>query len=92
MVEAHTFITEERLQTLIKNIFIEEFQKQEKNIINIISSNFEVAMKEIKDLKAEVSDLKDRQCHRKESRKTGNRLYNLEDKCLNHLNLLNHLQ
>ena len=31
-------------------------------------------MKEIKNLKAEVSDLKDRQCHRKESRKTENRI------------------
>ena len=40
-------------------IFAEEFQKQEKNIINIISGNFEITMKEIKDLKTEVSDLKD---------------------------------
>ena len=47
MVEVHTCITEERLQILIKNIFAEELQKQEKNIINIISG------------KAEVSDLKD---------------------------------
>ena len=47
MAEAHTCSTEERLQILIKNIFAEEFQKQEKSIINIISG------------KAEVSDLKD---------------------------------
>ena len=58
LAEAHTCITEERLQILIKNILAEEFQKQEKNIINIISGNFEITMKEIKDLKAEVSDLK----------------------------------
>ena len=44
---------------LIKSIFAEEFQKQEKNIINIVSSKFEITMKERKDLKAEVSDLKD---------------------------------
>ena len=59
MAEAHTCIIEQRLQILIKIIFAEEFQKQEKNIINIISGNFEITMKEIKDLKAEVSDLKD---------------------------------
>ena len=59
MAEAHMCITEERLTILIKSIFAEEFQKQEKNIVNIISGNFEITMKEIKDLKAEVSDLKD---------------------------------
>ena len=59
MAEAHTFITEERLKILIQSIFAEEFQKQEKNIVNIISGNFEITMKEIKDLKAEVSDVKD---------------------------------
>ena len=58
LVEAHICITEERLQIWIKNILAEEFQKQEKNIINIISGNFEITMKEIKDLKAEVSDIK----------------------------------
>ena len=69
MVEAHTCITEEKLKVLIKSIFAEEFQKQEKNIINIIGGNFEITMKEItmkeitmkeiKNLKAEISDLKD---------------------------------
>ena len=59
MAEAHTCITEGKLKILIKSIFVEEFQKQEKNIINIISGNFEITMKEIKSLKAEVSDLKD---------------------------------
>ena len=43
---------------MIKRIFAEEFQKQEKNI-NCIRCNFEITMKEIKDLKAEVIDLKD---------------------------------
>ena len=59
MAEAHTCITAERLKVLIKSIFAEEFQKQENNIINIISGNFEITMKEIKDLKTEVSYLKD---------------------------------
>ena len=31
MVEAHTCITEVRLKILIKSIYAEEFQKQEKN-------------------------------------------------------------
>ena len=33
MAEAHTCITEERLQILIKNIFAEEFQKQKKKLL-----------------------------------------------------------
>ena len=79
MAEAHTCITKERLNILIKSIFAEEFQKQEKNIVNIISGNFEITMKEIKDLKAEVSDLTDsleftENVIEKKSRKTGNRI------------------
>ena len=56
MAEAHTFII---TIILIKSTFLEEFQKQEKNIINIVIDNFKITMKKIKDLKAEVSDLKD---------------------------------
>ena len=59
MAEAHTCITEEKLKILIKSIFAEESQKQKKNIVNIISSNFQITMRKIKGLKAEVSDLKD---------------------------------
>ena len=59
MAEAHTCITEERLKVLIKSIFAEEFQRQEKNVVNIISGNFEINLKEIKGLTGEVSDLKD---------------------------------
>ena len=84
MAEAHTCITEERLQILIKNIFAEEFQKQEKNI-NIIRGNFEITMKEIKDLKVEVSDLKDsleftENVIEKKVEKLETELDNLEDK------------
>ena len=46
MAEANTCITEERLKILIKSIFAEEFQKQEKNI-NIISGNFEITMTDL---------------------------------------------
>ena len=59
MAEAHTCITREILQILIKNIFAEEFQKEERNIFNIVSGNFEITMQEIKDFKAEVSDFTD---------------------------------
>ena len=84
MAEPHTCITEERLQILIKNIFAEEFQKQEKNI-NIIRGNFEITMKEIKDLKVEVSDLKDsleftENVIEKKVEKLETELDNLEDK------------
>lgn len=47
MAEAHTCITIERLKLLIKSLFAEEFQRQEKNI-NIVSGNFEIMMKDIK--------------------------------------------
>ena len=80
MAEAHAYITEKRLKILIKSIFAEEYivgKLQEKNIVNIISGNFEITMKEMKDLKTEVSDLKDRlefteNVIEKKSRKTGN--------------------
>ena len=85
MAEVHKCITEERLQILIKKIFAEEFQKQEKNIINIISCNFEITMKKIKDLKAEVRDRKDsleftQNFIENEVGKLETKLDNLEDK------------
>ena len=85
MAKAHTGITEERWQILIKNRFAEEFQRQEKNIINIISGNFEITMREIKDLKVEVSDLKDsleftENVIEKKVEKLETELDNLEDK------------
>ena len=42
----------------MKEIFQEEFKKQERNILNIISGNFEITMNEIKNLKQEISELK----------------------------------
>ena len=58
MTVEHTCISEERLALLRKEIFQEGFKKQERNILNIISSNFEIAMNEIKTLKREISELK----------------------------------
>ena len=54
----HTRISEKRLALLMKEIFQEEFKKQEQNILNIISGNFEITMNEIKNLKQEISELK----------------------------------
>ena len=54
----HTCISEERFVLLIKEIFQEEFNKQEQNILNITSGNFEITMNEIKKLKQEISELK----------------------------------
>ena len=54
----HTSISEERLALLMEEIFQEEFKKQERNILNIISGNFEITMNEIKNLKQEISELK----------------------------------
>ena len=44
MAAEHTCISEERLALLMKEIFQEEFKKQEQNILNIISGNFEITM------------------------------------------------
>ena len=54
----HTCISEDRLALLMEEIFQEEFKKQERNILNIISRNFEIIMNEIKNLKQEISELK----------------------------------
>ena len=58
MVAEHTWISEERLILLMKEIFQEDFKKQEQNILNIISGNFEITMNEIKNLEQEISELK----------------------------------
>ena len=43
----HVFFNEENMK-VIQNIFKEEFEKQEKNIGNLINVNFEIAMEKIK--------------------------------------------
>ena len=48
-------ISEERLEALLMT---EEFKKQKQSILNIISSNFEISMNEIKNLKLEISEIK----------------------------------
>ena len=58
MAAEHTGISEERLALLMKEIFQEEFNKKKRNILNIISGNFEINMNEIKNLKQEIIELK----------------------------------
>ena len=50
-------LTEERLTKLIKNIFKEEFERQQQNILNIISGNFDIQLRWIRELKTKLSDL-----------------------------------
>ena len=54
----NTCISEERLTVLMKKIFAEELEKQQQNLLKLISSYFEIKMKEIKNIKCEVNELK----------------------------------
>ena len=54
---ADTF-TEEKMKTLIKEIFQEKFKKQAENITNLISGNFKLTIQEIYGFKNEVNDLR----------------------------------
>ena len=53
-----TCLFEERLTELIKSIFKEEFEIQRKNIVTLISVNFEITMQEIKKVNNEINELK----------------------------------
>ena len=55
MAEASTFFNEENMK-VIRNIFKEEFEKQEKNIGNL-SANFKITMEEIKKSQDELKNL-----------------------------------
>ena len=51
-------ISEDRLKTLIKEICKEEFKKQQKNLLNLISGNFGITMTEIKKVQSAINELK----------------------------------
>ena len=51
---------EVRITELIKNVFEDQFKKQETNLAKIISRNLEMTMQEMKSLKNEVNDIKKR--------------------------------
>ena len=51
---ADVTISEIRLKTLMKEIFKEEFEKQQKSLLNLISGNFDITVTEINELKASL--------------------------------------
>ena len=55
---ADVTISEARLKTLMKEIFKEEFEKQQKNLLNLISGNFDITMTEIKKIQSDINELK----------------------------------
>ena len=50
-------VSEVRLKTLTKEIF-KEFEKQQKNLLNLISGNFDITMTEIKKVQSDINELK----------------------------------
>ena len=42
----------------MKEIFKEEFEKQQKNLLNLISENFDITMTEIKKVQSDIYELK----------------------------------
>ena len=55
---ADVIISEDRLKTLMKEICKEEFEKQQKNLLNLISGNFGITMTEIKKVQSAINELK----------------------------------
>ena len=55
---ADVTISEVRLKTQMKEIFKEEFEKQQKNLLNLISGNFDITMREIKKVQSDINELK----------------------------------
>ena len=51
-------ISEDRLKTLMKEIFKKQFEKQQENLLNLISGNSDITMAEIKKVQSDVNDLK----------------------------------
>ena len=51
-------ISEVQLKTLMKEIFKEEFEKQQKNLLNLISGNFDITITEIKKVQSDIKELK----------------------------------
>ena len=54
----NTCISGERLTTWMKKIFAEKLEKQQQSFLKSISGNFEITMKEIKNITCEVNELK----------------------------------
>ena len=48
----------------MKEIFARELEKQQQSLLKLIIGNFEITMKEIKNIKSEVNELKKHQIYR----------------------------
>ena len=55
---AEVTISEVPLKTLMKEIIKEEFEKQQKNLLNLMSENFDITMTEIKKVQSDINELK----------------------------------
>ena len=55
---ADVITAEVRLKTLMKEIFKKEFEKQQKNLLNLIIGNFDITMTEIKKVQSDIDELK----------------------------------
>ena len=55
---ADVTISEDRLKTLMKEISKEAFEKQQKNLLNLISGSFNITMTEIKKVQSDINELK----------------------------------
>ena len=54
----NTCISEERLTALMKKVFAEELEKEQQSLLKLLSGNFEITMKEIKNITSKVNELK----------------------------------
>ena len=55
---ADVTISEVRLKTLMKEIFKEEFERQQKDLLNLIIGNVDITMREIKNVQSDINELK----------------------------------
>ena len=55
---ADVTISEDRVKAIMKEIFKEEFEKQQKNPLNLISGNFDITMTEKKKVQNDTNKLK----------------------------------
>ena len=54
----NTCISEERVTALMKKISAEELEKRQQSLLKSINGNFEITMKEVKNIKSEVNEFK----------------------------------
>ena len=55
---ADVTISEDQLKTLMKETFKEDFEKQQKNLLNLISGNFDITMTNVKKVQSSINQLK----------------------------------